>query len=104
MRSPVADFMLQQRVRFRWGWAPLPYSIAVGDFNHDGVADMAVVNQGDSTVSVLLGNGSGGFTAATGSPFPGGFFAEGSSGRRLQWRRQFRSGDRGAGVSETRER
>ena len=49
-----------------------PESVAVGDFNRDGIADMAIVNLGDSTVSVLLGDGSGGFNAASGSPFPAG--------------------------------
>ena len=46
-----------------------PYAVVVGDFNGDGYADFAVANQGDNTVTVLLGNGRGGFTAASGSPF-----------------------------------
>lgn len=47
-----------------------PVAIATGDLNADGVPDLAVVNQGDSTVSVLLGstNLDGTFTQATGSP------------------------------------
>ena len=45
-----------------------PFSIAVGDFNGDGWEDMAVGNFVDNTVSVLLGDGRGGFTAAAGSP------------------------------------
>jgi len=49
-----------------------PYSLLVGDFNGDGIQDLAVANQGSNTVTVLLGNGSGGFTAATGSPSGGG--------------------------------
>ena len=49
-----------------------PAGVAIGDFNGDGIADMAITNFGDNTVSVMLGNGSGGFTAATGSPFATG--------------------------------
>ena len=45
-------------------------SRAVGDFNGDGKPDLAVANANDNTVSVLLGNGTGGFTAAPGSPSP----------------------------------
>jgi len=49
-----------------------PVAIAVGDLNADAVPDLAVVNQGDNSVSVLLGstNLDGTFTAATGSPLP----------------------------------
>src|SRR5205807_1177255 len=36
-----------------------PSSVAVGDFNGDGVKDLAVTNYGDNTVSVLLGNPGG---------------------------------------------
>jgi FG-GAP-like repeat len=39
-------------------------SLAVGDFNGDGVADLAVVNNCCANVSVLLGNGDGTFQAA----------------------------------------
>jgi uncharacterized protein (TIGR03437 family) len=46
-----------------------PQSVAVGDFNGDGQPDLVVANSGDNTVTILLGNGMGGFTAATGSPF-----------------------------------
>src|SRR6266851_4240058 len=40
-----------------------PRSVAVGDFNGDGVQDLAVANFGSNTVSVLLGNGDGTFRA-----------------------------------------
>ncbi|MDQ2785921.1 MAG: VCBS repeat-containing protein, partial [Chloroflexota bacterium] len=46
-----------------------PDRIAVGDFNGDGKPDLAVTHPNDNVVSVLLGNGSGGFTNAPGSPF-----------------------------------
>jgi trimeric autotransporter adhesin len=42
-----------------------PASIAVGDFNGDGRADMAIGNYTSNDVSVLLGDGSGGFSAQT---------------------------------------
>ncbi len=45
-----------------------PLGIAVGDYNHDGIADLAVTNYGTSNVSVLLGNGSGGFGDGTFGP------------------------------------
>jgi uncharacterized protein (TIGR03437 family) len=47
-------------------------SVAVGDFNGDGIEDLATANQVDSNVTVLLGNGSGGFSPAQGSPFGAG--------------------------------
>jgi FG-GAP-like repeat len=50
----------------------LPGSIAVADVNHDGKPDILVANTEDETVSVLLGDGTGHFTPAPGSPFPCG--------------------------------
>jgi hypothetical protein len=43
----------------------LPSSIAVADFNGDGIPDLAVVNQGDNTIGIYLGNGDGTFKAPT---------------------------------------
>ncbi len=42
-----------------------PVAEAVGDFNGDGRADLAVVNQASNTVSVLPGNGDGTFKPRT---------------------------------------
>jgi VCBS repeat protein len=39
-----------------------PTSLTTGDFNHDGMLDVAVANTGDNTVSILLGTGSGALT------------------------------------------
>lgn len=53
--------------------ASSPSSIKAGDFNGDGKPDLAVISRTNlspvaSFVSVLLGNGDGTFTAASGSP------------------------------------
>jgi hypothetical protein len=42
-----------------------PRGVASADFNRDGVADLAVANSGNSSVSILLGRGDGTFGAAT---------------------------------------
>jgi len=46
--------------------------IVVGSFNADVNTDLATANTVGGNVSVLLGNGSGGFSAAPGSPYPAG--------------------------------
>jgi hypothetical protein len=40
-----------------------PRAIATGDFNNDGKADLVSANMGSSTVSIMLGDGMGGFAA-----------------------------------------
>ena len=69
-----------------------PNSVAVGDFNGDGIQDVAIANLNSNNVTVLLGNGSGGFSAATGSPFATGTFPDIGCGRGFQ--RGSRSGSR----------
>lgn len=53
-----------------------PLSVAIGDFNGDGIADLAVSNQNNGfpnlgTITVLLGNGKGGFKPTAASPQTG---------------------------------
>ena len=43
----------------------MPRSVAVADLNRDGDLDLAVANQFSDDVSVLLGDGGGGFAALT---------------------------------------
>jgi hypothetical protein len=45
-----------------------PSSMVVADIDRDGIPDLAVANGGTGDVSVLTGNGAGGFTAAPGTP------------------------------------
>jgi beta-glucanase (GH16 family) len=49
-----------------------PSSLALGDFNQDGVPDLAVTNTGSNTVTVLVGNGDGTFTQAPNGGVPVG--------------------------------
>jgi Calx-beta domain/FG-GAP-like repeat len=51
-----------------------PRSVAIGDFNGDGNQDLAIANQDSSNVSILLGDGVGGFAAATNFPVANGPF------------------------------
>ena len=65
-----------------------PWSVAVGDFNGDGKQDLAVANFNSGNVSILLGDGTGNFSAPTN--FNAGDEPWFSSGGRFQWRRQAR--------------
>ncbi len=77
--APSTSASVSQTVRAlpAGGFAPalntsvgtMPDSVAVGDFNGDGATDLAIANNGSNNVTVLLGNGSGGFAPAPGSPF-----------------------------------
>ena|ERR1700722_7125560 len=75
-----------------------PVSVVSGDFNGDGKADLAIANITSSNVSILLGNGSGGFTAESGSQLPSGsspvFLALGDHCERKSWGIQDAFGNR----------
>ena len=49
-----------------------PASFEVADLNRDSHPDFAVANHGSDDLTVLLGDGGGGFAAAAGSPVPAG--------------------------------
>lgn len=49
---------------------PNPNDVTVGDFNGDGRPDLAFANHETQYVTVLFGDGRGGFISAPGSPFP----------------------------------
>ena len=63
------DGTFQTQVPYATG--NLPYAPVSGDFNHDGITDIAVANRNDNTVSIYLGIGDGTFapqvTYATGN-------------------------------------
>jgi phospholipase C len=40
-----------------------PLAVVAGDFNGDGIEDLAIANSGANTLSILLGNGNGSFSA-----------------------------------------
>ena len=48
----------------------LPVAIASGDLDTNGTADLAVVNQTDNSVTILLNQGSGTFAPGPNSPLP----------------------------------
>jgi hypothetical protein len=48
--------------------APGPLGLAAGPLNGDGTTDLAIVNSGAGTVSILLGNANGTFRAPTSYP------------------------------------
>jgi hypothetical protein len=57
-------------LRFPTGTAP--GSVEAADFNGDGKFDIVIANEQSSNVTILLGDGKGGFRQAKGSPFSAG--------------------------------
>ncbi len=57
-----------------------PYGLSIGDFNEDGIADIATANRDSGSVSILLGNGTSGvgdgtFTLAASYPAGGSCYS-----------------------------
>jgi len=68
--TPVSQLSLNSLNALTTGFPKADFSVghvptgaASGDFNGDGKLDLTVTNQGDATVSILLGNGDGTFAA-----------------------------------------
>ncbi len=60
-----AQVPFEPPTNFSTGTRPLFLGKGHGDFNADGILDLAAANKGTDNVSVLLGNTAGGFGAAT---------------------------------------
>lgn len=56
-------------VIMRNGSHPHTHGLAITEINGDGYPDIVTANSSDDDVSVMLSNGSGGFSASRGSPF-----------------------------------
>jgi uncharacterized repeat protein (TIGR01451 family) len=54
-----------------------PFEVTVGDFDGDGIPDLATANDGDDAVAVFHGNGDGTFAPMSGSPIAVGSHPEG---------------------------
>ena len=57
---------LPDTIRIKVGKSP--GSVETADFNNDKIPDLAITSETDSSVTILLGNGKGGFTEAQNSP------------------------------------
>lgn len=60
---------LNSPIVMKEGQHPHTHGLGIGDLNGDGKLDLATVNNADNDVSVAFGDGRGGFTRASRSPF-----------------------------------
>ena len=71
--SPQKIIATSDTIKIRVGKSP--GSVETADINNDKFSDLAVTSETDSGVTILLGNGKGGFTEAESSPFFAGSFS-----------------------------
>jgi hypothetical protein len=68
VRNPAASISFANATNSPITVGNNPISVAVGDFNDDGIQDLVIANDGSNSVTILLGNGDGTFTAAATPP------------------------------------
>ena len=71
--SDCSEMSFTQPVDSPFGAGAAPRFVIAGDFNGDGKLDLAVANNFSATVTILLGDGDGGFTQAAGPPVDAGY-------------------------------
>ncbi|HCS48536.1 MAG TPA: hypothetical protein DIW61_09885 [Candidatus Aminicenantes bacterium] len=67
LQEPRAASLFASRLDLAVGRQPT--DVAVGDIDGDGILDIVTANAGGDNITILLGDGRGGFRAAPGSPF-----------------------------------
>jgi len=67
MGNGKGEFMEAKSSPFPAGY--MPNDIAIADFNKDGIPDLAFANHDRKYLTILTGDGKGGFTPLKGSPF-----------------------------------
>jgi hypothetical protein len=66
------DAKSKRSIKTSEGQHPHTHDVEVADVNKDGNLDILTTNEDDSNISVLLGDGTGRFAPARGSPFAAG--------------------------------
>ena len=56
------DGSFENPITYFTDYDSIPYSLAIGDFNHDNNLDIAIANYGTNNVGILLGYGNGNFS------------------------------------------
>ena len=70
--APDASGAYPQRPSATFTVGPNPVAIVKGDFNGDNMLDVAIINRDDSSLTILLGDGQGGFADPIPVPNLGG--------------------------------
>jgi hypothetical protein len=68
LNDGIGNFSTKGRATYPVGQTP--QAVITADFNNDGKRDLAVANEGSTSVSILLGNGNGTFRDGHTRPAP----------------------------------